>query len=233
MTSKEEIKQWLLENCANSAGNLDLIDLDFSDFDGDIFISGMKVKKDLHQDCQDVGGDLLQGCQIVKGNLHQRFNKVGKDLLQDYQEVEGKIEQYEQNAKEGVFNTYEEYLKSNREKLFGKEKKQMSDKEKELTALCKKQEEYIKELEEKLKTPSDTKKCVEPAKPTYEEVLIRSERYGEIRGEQEEIIQALLYSLGKLNTERLLNKEESVRYQQELAKETARADKLFEKLEER
>lgn len=40
----------------------------------------------------------------------------------------------------------------------------------ELTALCRKQEEYIKELEEKLKTPSETIKCDVP-KPDYDELI--------------------------------------------------------------
>lgn len=44
MLSKEEIKKWLLENCVNEYGKLDLSGLDFSDFDGDVYIFGMKVK---------------------------------------------------------------------------------------------------------------------------------------------------------------------------------------------
>lgn len=51
MLSKQEIKKWLLENCVNEMGNLDLSGLDFSDFDGNVDISYMKVKLSLSQDC--------------------------------------------------------------------------------------------------------------------------------------------------------------------------------------
>lgn len=71
MKTKEEIKQWLLENCLNEGGYLDLSGLDFSDFDGDIYIGRMIVKKSLRQDEQ-----------IVKGNLFQSYQLVGKDLYE-------------------------------------------------------------------------------------------------------------------------------------------------------
>ena len=38
LTAKE-ITEWLLENCVGSDGNLVLSNLDFSDFDGDVYIS--------------------------------------------------------------------------------------------------------------------------------------------------------------------------------------------------
>ncbi len=49
MKSKEEIRDWLLENAVSEYGNLLLRGLDFSDFDGNVYIDYMKVKKDLHQ----------------------------------------------------------------------------------------------------------------------------------------------------------------------------------------
>ena len=60
MKTKEEIKKWLLENCIDSDGDLDLSGLDFSDFDGDIDMSYMVVKGNLYQDFQKVKGDLYQ-----------------------------------------------------------------------------------------------------------------------------------------------------------------------------
>jgi len=94
MKTKQELKKWLLANCENDFGTLYLGELDFSDFDGDVYIGRMKVKKDLIQGGQTVGGNLVQGCQEVKGDLNQCFNKVDGDLLQSYQEVNGVIEQY-------------------------------------------------------------------------------------------------------------------------------------------
>lgn len=67
MLSKQEIRDWLLKNAVNDEGNLDLADLDFSDFDGDVLIYNMKVKKSLQQSFQNVGE-----------NLHQDFQRVGK-----------------------------------------------------------------------------------------------------------------------------------------------------------
>lgn len=84
MLSKEEIKKWLLENCINEDGNLDLMNLDFSDFNGNVMINCMTVKK-----------DLFQGCQQVQGNLYQSFQIVGRNLYQKFQKVEGRLYQRE------------------------------------------------------------------------------------------------------------------------------------------
>lgn len=51
MKTKKEIKKWLLENCVNNLGNLDLSGLDFSDFKGNVIIGQMKVKWSLDQIC--------------------------------------------------------------------------------------------------------------------------------------------------------------------------------------
>ena len=76
MKTKKEIKKWLLENCVNNLGNLDLSGLDFSDFDGNVIIGQMKVKNNLVQDYQEVGLSLIQN-----------YQGVGKDLFQDGQKV--------------------------------------------------------------------------------------------------------------------------------------------------
>lgn len=93
MKTKQQIKQWLLENCVNSAGNLDLMSLDFSDFDGDIFIGRMKVKNDLFQGEQEVNGNLVQTYQKVKGSLYQDNQEVESHLYQGDQKVKGLIVQ--------------------------------------------------------------------------------------------------------------------------------------------
>lgn len=56
MKSKREIKDWILRNCIDSCGNIDLSYLDFSDFDGNIHINHMKVKHNLSQSNQEVRG---------------------------------------------------------------------------------------------------------------------------------------------------------------------------------
>lgn len=91
MKTKKEIKKWLLENCVDKDGDLDLSNLDFSDFDRNVFIAGMKVKKDLFQGFQRVNGNLIQHHQKVKGNLYQDCQKVNSNLHQEDQIVEGTI----------------------------------------------------------------------------------------------------------------------------------------------
>ena len=96
MKTNEEIKKWLLENCVDTYGNLVLEGLDFSDFEGDIFINGMQVKHSLYQHSQLVGGDLDQCCQVVGG-----------DLLQDSQFVRGNIDQSEQFSVSAIFQDHQ------------------------------------------------------------------------------------------------------------------------------
>lgn len=97
MLSKEEVKKWLLENCVNEVGNLDLDGLDFSDFNGDVYLSNMKVKWKLIQNHQEVGRDLRQNYQKVKGNLDQ-----------DNQEVDGNLFQCEQKVKRVLMQSHQE-----------------------------------------------------------------------------------------------------------------------------
>ena len=87
--SIEKVRDWLIENRTDKYGNLDLRGLDFSDFEGDVNINCMKVKKDLHQSWHKVNGRLIQNWQKVEGNLMQNFQEVKGDLIQNYQEVKG------------------------------------------------------------------------------------------------------------------------------------------------
>lgn len=61
----DEIRDWLLKNAVDSEGDLNLIGLDFSNFDGDVYIKYMQVKKSLDQSFQRVGNDLFQSNQTV------------------------------------------------------------------------------------------------------------------------------------------------------------------------
>lgn len=80
MLSLKETKEWLLKNRVNQYGELDLTQLDFSDFDGNIYINNMKVKRNLFQDNQTVKGDLYQSFQNVKWDLSQHSQQVNGDL---------------------------------------------------------------------------------------------------------------------------------------------------------
>ena len=80
MKSKEEIRDWILDNCVDKCGNIDLSYLDFSDFDGDIYISDMKVKRDLYQNYQKVVGSIHQENHYVRDDLFQGSQAVGKEL---------------------------------------------------------------------------------------------------------------------------------------------------------
>ena len=78
-----EIRDYLLENRTDKNGDLDLIGLDFSEFEGDVYISWMKVKKNRFSSYNEVEGNNYQSYNKVKGNNYQSYNKVDCDLY-DY-----------------------------------------------------------------------------------------------------------------------------------------------------
>ena len=96
----------------------------------------------------------------------------------------------------------------------------------ELTKLCRRQEAYIEELEEKLKKPSDAGK-LEVAKPSYEELIFINSQLSDENRELNETIVALQYSLRKLNNERLDIEAESRHYRERYEQENKRAYKLY------
>ena len=81
MKTREEIRDWLLENAVDEDGDLMLEYLDFSDLSGDVYLTGMKVKGNLYQDGQDVQGLLHQGSQKVQGNYYCSDVKVKGDIV--------------------------------------------------------------------------------------------------------------------------------------------------------
>lgn len=108
MKSKEYIKKWLLKNAVNKNGHLDLSYLDFSDFDGDVFINHMKVKGTLWQNFQEVEEDIYQDCQATGRHLCQDCNNVGGDLSQIMQRVNGNF--YNHKLKDDEYwETYPNY----------------------------------------------------------------------------------------------------------------------------
>ena len=98
---KEEVLKHLF---TNNVGDLDLSELDFGNFSGNVILTGMKVgnnlyqstfivKGDLYQENYRVNGNVYRDCYIVKGDLSQRYNIVEGNLYQSGQEVEGNLEQ--------------------------------------------------------------------------------------------------------------------------------------------
>ena len=67
-----EIRDWLLNNAVDEDGDLMLGYLDFSDFDGNVYIDNMKVK-----------GSLIQSRQTVQGSLYNRRNKYSGHLYEE------------------------------------------------------------------------------------------------------------------------------------------------------
>lgn len=100
MKKIEEIRDWLLENAVDNEGDLYLIGLDFSNFDGDVYIGLMKVKKSLHQNDQVVTGDLYQQSQRVEGFLKQNYQTVNGYLMQNFQKVSGEFYGHKLNENE-------------------------------------------------------------------------------------------------------------------------------------
>lgn len=104
MKTIKEVKQWLLENRKDTFGNLDLSNLDFSDFDGNVFIDNMKVKKTLNQSYQEVGENLYQAFQKADKDLHQDHQQVGRELLQNDQKVKENLYQSNQTVGKNFYN---------------------------------------------------------------------------------------------------------------------------------
>ena len=98
MKTINEIKQWLLKNAVNEDGDLVLSDLDLSDFEGNVYIHGWKVKHSLDQSEQQVGGNLIQNYQVVDGDIYQNYQVVDGGIHQDHQIADGDIYQDRQIA---------------------------------------------------------------------------------------------------------------------------------------
>ena len=90
LTAKE-ITKWILENCVDNNGIVNLKGLDFGNKNVDI--SFLKTTGNLIQSFQKVGGNLHQCKQKVGGNLYQDFQEVKVDLFQSFQKVDGYLYQ--------------------------------------------------------------------------------------------------------------------------------------------
>lgn len=104
----------------------------------------------------------------------------------------------------------------------------------ELTTLCRKQESYIKELEEKLKTSSATEKAtekIEVAKPDYEELCRQVETLDYKLNEKITEIDALKFSLTMIYQEMITWQNRCDTWETNYYREYNRANELFEKVQ--
>ena len=98
MRSIESLREYLLKYHKDEYGDVRIDGLDFSDFEGNVFIGKMKVGKSLYQHSQNVGFYLFQDNQTVGHSLYQKRQKVGIILSQSEQQVGYMLFQQGQNV---------------------------------------------------------------------------------------------------------------------------------------
>lgn len=85
MLHPREITKWILENCVDENGDVDISCLNFWNFEGNVKMCNIKVKHNLYQNMQIVGGDLHQNYQYVEGAIYQeRQTSVQEKIKQNY-----------------------------------------------------------------------------------------------------------------------------------------------------
>ncbi len=89
--TREEV---LLSLFTDEDGDLYLSWLDFSDFEGNVWVSGFKVKRDLRLNDNMVKGNLWQNNCVVEGDLFQSYHEVKGNLYQWEHNVKGDLHQY-------------------------------------------------------------------------------------------------------------------------------------------
>lgn len=95
MKTIEEIRDYLLKNRVDGYGDLMLSGLDFSDFEGDVYIDYIKTRCDLYQDNQKVQGDLYNRNSRYGGNLYETPpTKLLKEItLEELEELGYKLKE--------------------------------------------------------------------------------------------------------------------------------------------
>lgn len=91
---REEIRNWILENCVDRFGNIDLSYLDFSDFKGDIKIEGWLIGNNFYCRNNSVNNDGFFEYNVIRGNLYDTSNTIGKDYLYGKNDIRGKKEEH-------------------------------------------------------------------------------------------------------------------------------------------
>jgi len=103
----------------------------------------------------------------------------------------------------------------------------------ELTALCRKQEEYIKELEDKINSniliPKGTEKT-EVAKPSYDKLYRQTQRLNDKIFKLKQENSALRYSLTKMYIQLESSQAREEMREEDYYREYKRAEKLFDEV---
>lgn len=127
MLTGAEVKAWLLENCVNSSGDLDISFLDFSDFDGNIFATNWRAKGDIICDGCTTQGFISQSNHVAKqitqtghradrvlqfrhttsDSIHQYGHQSGKNIYQDRQVAAGNIVQGKQYSQRHIYQEHQ------------------------------------------------------------------------------------------------------------------------------
>lgn len=103
-----DLRDYMLEHFVDNNGNLDVCGLDFSDFNGDVYLSGMKVGRNLNQSDHTVRGYLIQSDHTVRGNLNQSDHTVGGYLIQMRHKVGGSLKQSGHKVDGGLSQSWQE-----------------------------------------------------------------------------------------------------------------------------
>ena len=92
MKKINDLRDYLLENYVDRDGDLYIRGLDFSDFAGDIYMDGMRVKGDLNQGWHEVEGNLYQSWHEVNGDYHSTdINVTGEITFEEPKKALKKI----------------------------------------------------------------------------------------------------------------------------------------------
>lgn len=80
----DDLRDYMLEHFVDNNGNLDVCGLDFSNFEGNVYITELKCGGDLSQSGHKVNGDLYQCRHKVNGYLYQSGHEIDGHLFQSH-----------------------------------------------------------------------------------------------------------------------------------------------------
>ena len=87
MKDINEIRDWLLNNAVDTDGDLMLNGLDFSEFEGRVYLENMRVKNSLYF-CSAKANMIDQSYQVAKENIYQHNNKADVIISNNNEEIE-------------------------------------------------------------------------------------------------------------------------------------------------
>lgn len=91
--TKEETVKWLLENRIDEDGNINISNLDFGEFKGNLLMDGMRLKRNIDQSQHENEGYIYQYGHKNKGHILQGGHENRDDVLQSAHANKGDISQ--------------------------------------------------------------------------------------------------------------------------------------------